>query len=119
MTRRTLAALLIVLFTYSASFTTQNVIGAQKTASHAPVAIPFEFVTRHILIKVRINNSAPLSFILDTGDKVAIVDIGKAKALGLTLEGSVNFGGAGAGTLKGSMVRDASVSVVGLDGITQ
>src|SRR5262245_11717234 len=119
MIRRTLAALLLALLSLSASFSTQNVIGAQKTASPAPVVIPFEFVTRYILIKVRINNSAPLSFILDTGDKVAIVDIGKAKSLGLTVEGSVNVGGAGAGTLKGSMVRDASVSVVGLDGITQ
>ena len=119
MIRRALAALLLALFTHSASFSTQNVIGAQKTASPAPVVIPFEFVTRHILIKVRINNSAPLSFILDTGDKVAIIDIGKAKSLGLTLEGSVNVGGAGAGTLKGSMVRDATLNVVGLDGITQ
>jgi Aspartyl protease/PDZ domain len=118
MIRRTLAALLLVTFAHSSSFS-QSVIGTQKTAPPAPVVVPFEFVTRHILIKVRINNSAPLSFILDTGDKVAIVDIGKAKSLGLTLEGSVNVGGAGAGTLKGSMVRDASLSVVGLDGITQ
>src|SRR5215510_6755123 len=119
MIRRTLAALLLVLFTQAASVSTQNVNAAHKTASPVPVVIPFEFVTRHILIKVRINNSAPLSFILDTGDKVAVVDLGKAKSLGLTLEGSVNVGGAGAGTLRGSMVRDASLSVVGLDGITQ
>jgi hypothetical protein len=119
MIRRTLAALLLVLLASSAPLSNHTVLGAQKTASPAPVVIPFEFVTRHIVIKVRINNSAPLSFILDTGDKVAIVDIGRAKSLGLTLEGSVNVGGAGAGTLKGSMVRNASLSVVGLEGVTQ
>ena len=118
MTRRTLATLLFVLCASPAYSAKQTVTGARTTTQN-PVVIPFEFVTRHILIKVRINNSAPLSFILDTGDKVAIVDIGKARSLGLTLEGSVNVGGAGAGTLKGSMVRDASLNVVGLDGITQ
>jgi hypothetical protein len=119
MIRRKLGALLLVLIASSGNFSNHNALGAQKTASPAPVVIPFEFVTRHILIKVRINNSAPLSFILDTGDKVAIVDIGKARSLGLTLEGTVNVGGAGAGTLKGSMVRGASLSVVGLEGATQ
>ncbi len=81
--------------------------------------IPFDLVTRHIVIKVRINNSAPLSFILDTGDKVVIVDIARAKSLGLKLQGEVNVGGAGAATLKGSMVRDASLSVEGLERNTQ
>jgi Aspartyl protease len=82
----------------------------------APLVIPFELVTQHMLIRVQINNSGPLWFILDTGDKNAIVNLRRAKSLGLTLEGEVNIGGAGAGTLKGSMVRDASVTVIGVEG---
>jgi hypothetical protein len=38
----------------------------------APQTIPFELVTRHIVLKVSINNSRPLSFVLDTGDKYAV-----------------------------------------------
>lgn len=92
---------------------------AQKASEPAPLVIPFELVTRHILIRVKINNSDPLWFIFDTGDKVAIVDLGRAKSLGLNLQGEVNVGGAGAGTVKGSTVRDASVSVIGAEGNPQ
>lgn len=92
---------------------------AQKASEPAPLVIPFELVTRHILIRVKINNSGPLWFIFDTGDKVAIVDLGRAKSLGLNLHGEVNVGGAGAGTVKGSTVQDASVSVIGAEEIPQ
>src|ERR1051325_5762723 len=63
--------------------------------SSAPVTIPFELVTRHIVVKVRINNSRPLSFVFDTGDKVGIVDLDVANEFGLKLEGQVRVGGAG------------------------
>lgn len=95
-------------------------VSADRTSPQpAPVVIPFEMVTRHIMIKVKINNSGPLWFILDTGDKVAIVDLARAKTLGLNLRGEVRVGGAGAGVLTGSTVRDASLSVVGLEGSAQ
>jgi len=90
-----------------------------RVAEPAVVVIPFELVTRHILIKVRINNSDPLWFIFDTGDKVAIVDLERAKSLGLNLQGVANVGGAGPGTLHGSYVREASLGVVGLEGNKQ
>lgn len=119
MKRRRLITLLLILTCLFAGASHQPIAAAQKPAQPSPVVIPFEFVTRHIMIKVKINNSAALSFILDTGDKVAIVDLGQAKSLGLTLQGEVRVGGAGAGVLTGSMVRDASVSVVGLEGSKQ
>ena len=97
----------------------QAVRAQQKPASPTPVVIPFELVTRHIFIKVRINNSAPLSLIFDTGDKFAIVDLRRAKALGLTLHGEVGVGGAGAGTVRGSMVQEASLNVIGVEGSPQ
>ncbi|MEK6410063.1 MAG: aspartyl protease family protein [Acidobacteriota bacterium] len=125
--RRLLTTLLIL----SCAFASHQIVSAaprhpllrsgepQRAAESGPVVIPFELVTRHILIRVRINNSDPLWFIFDTGDKVAIVDSGRARSLGLNLQGEINVGGAGAGTLKGSYVRDASLSVMGLEGNPQ
>jgi len=105
MNHRKLITLLLVLVCIVAAASRQNVTATQKETGSTPIVIPFELVTRHILIKVRINNSDPLWFIFDTGDKVAIVDLERAKSLGLSLQGEVNVGGAGAGTVKGSMVR--------------
>lgn len=114
-----LIILLLILACGVAGASHHIVRAAQKPAEPGPVVIPFELVTRHILIRVRINNSAPLWFIFDTGDKVAIVDSGRARSLGLNLRGETNVGGAGAGTLKGSYVRDASLNVVGVEGNPQ
>src|SRR2546423_3485911 len=88
-------------------------------ANNAPVTIPFEFVTRHIMLKVRINNSRPLSFVFDTGDKVGIVDADVAKELGLKLEGQLRIGGAGSDTLPGSFVKEANWTLPGLEGFSQ
>lgn len=106
-------ALVFILVCGAIAASSRNVAAAQKTAD--PVVIPFELVTRHILIRVKINNSGPLWFIFDTGDKVAILDLERAKSLGLSMDGEVNIGGAGAGTLRGSMVRDASLTVIGAE----
>jgi len=119
MNRRQLIALFFVLACSVAASPRAVVPVHQKAADAAAVVIPFELVNRHILIKVRINNSAPLSFILDTGDKLAIVNLARARALGLNLQGQINVGGAGAGTLNGSFVRNASLTVAGLEGNTE
>ena len=116
MIRRRLITLVLILVCCAAGASPRVVLAAQKAD---PVVIPFELVTRHILIRVKINNSGPLWFIFDTGDKVAIVDLGRAKSLGLSLHGEVNVGGAGAGTLKGSTVQDASLTVIGVEGNPQ
>src|SRR4030095_7062068 len=92
---------------------------AQTPATTAPVTIPFELVTRHIVLKVRINDSRPLSFVFDTGDKVGVVDTDVAKELGLKLDGQLRVGGAGADTLPGSFVREATWTLPGLEGFSQ
>lgn len=116
---RRLFTLILILSCSIAGTAHSFVVVAQKASQRSTVVIPFEMITRHILIKVRINNSAPLSFILDTGDKVAIIDLARAKSLGLNLQGEVHVGGAGPGVLTGSTVRDASLNVVGLEGNAQ
>lgn len=113
MMAKELTTLALILTLGAAAAPSRTVLALQKGAE--PAVIPFELVTRHIMIKVRINNSDPLWFIFDTGDKVAIVDMERAKSLGLSLQGEINVGGAGAGTIKGANVRDASVTVIGAD----
>jgi hypothetical protein len=90
-----------------------------KASTGAPISIPFELVTRHIIVQVKINNSRPLSFVLDTGDKVGIVDTDVAKELGLKLQGEVRIGGAGGDTLPGSTVQEATWTMPGLEGFSQ
>jgi predicted aspartyl protease len=99
-------------------------IAIQPTAAFdqerpAPVTIPFELASRHIIVKVTINNSKPLAFVLDTGASAAIVRIPTATALGLPLEGSVNARGVGAGAQAGQRVKNTRWSLVGVDGFSQ
>lgn len=92
---------------------------AAVTASKPIATIPFKLVTRHIVVQVTVNNSRPLSFVFDTGDKVGIIDIERAKEIGLNLQGQVRVGGAGAGTLTGSYVREARWKLKGLENFSQ
>lgn len=121
MQRKTKTLLTFALLTLSvatvASRTTQT---NQKTTKKIPaVEIPFELVARHIVLQVKINNSRPLSFVFDTGDKVAIVDTQRAEELGLKLEGQLKVGGAGNDFLPGSFVRESTWTIPGLEGFSQ
>lgn len=92
---------------------------AATSSQSGPITIPFELVTRHIMVPVRINNSRPLSFVLDTGDKFGVVNTERAQELGLNLQGQVKVGGAGTDTLNGSFVQDANWTLPGLEGFSQ
>jgi Aspartyl protease/PDZ domain len=118
MKRKTLPAFLFLLV----ALVSASLCGAQTAApatSTGPVTIPFELVTRHIVVRVKINDSRPLSFVFDTGDKVGIVDTDVAKELGLKLDGQLRIGGAGADTLPGSYVKEATWTLPGLGGFSQ
>lgn len=118
MNRRALPVLFLgsLLIATAASQTSQSV---SKPAAAAEVAIPFELVNRHIIVKVQVNNSRSLSFILDTGDDVAIVDLARAKELGLKLGQEIRVGGAGADLLTGALVQESTFAVPGLEGFSQ
>jgi aspartyl protease/PDZ domain-containing protein len=90
-----------------------------QPALAARVTLPFELVMRHVIVKVRVNGSRPLSFVLDTGANTAIVRMPIANELGLSLEGNVTTGGAGPGTQAGKQVRNARWSLVGLETFSQ
>ncbi len=85
----------------------------------AGATIPFELVNKHIILKIKVNKSRPLSFVLDTGDQFAIIDLDRAKEMKLNLRGQVRVGGAGAATQMGAFVQDASFTISELPGFSQ
>jgi PDZ domain/Aspartyl protease len=84
-----------------------------------PITVPFELVNRHIVLGVTVNGSPPLPFVLDTGDKVAIVDLDRARQLGLTMGREAHVGGIGADQLAGFFLDGASFGVPALQSFTQ
>jgi hypothetical protein len=118
MKRRALLSLFILglLLPAAASRAIQS---NSKVAAPIPVSIPFEMVNRHIVLKVQVDNSRPLSFVLDTGDQFAIINLDRAKELGLKLQGEIHMGGAGSGVSTGSFVRDSFFTIPGFPGFSQ
>ena len=119
MRRRSLLSLVIVglLLPAAASRTIQS---NARVASQTPVAtIPFELANRHIVLPVKVDNSAPLSFVLDTGDQFAIINQDRATQLGLKMDGQIRMGGAGAGVSTGAFVRGSSFTIPGFAGFSQ
>jgi len=119
MKRRALFTLIVfgLLLPGAASRTIQST--SKVTIPPAAITIPFELVNRHIVLKVKVDNSRPLSFLLDTGDQFAIINLDRAKELGLKLQGEVHVGGAGSGVSTGAYVRDSSFTIPGYPGFSQ
>jgi hypothetical protein len=90
-----------------------------KSDSSYRGSVSFDLVLRHILIDVSVNNSRPLPFILDTGDKFAVIDLDRAKQLGLKLQGDIQSGAAGAAVIHGSYVQDSSFTIPALSRFSQ
>ena len=75
-----LLLLIVVGFSFPA------VSGARLRVS-SPYRVPFEIINNLIVVRVQVNNSKPLSFILDTGASGSVINESRAKELGLQLEG--------------------------------
>jgi hypothetical protein len=74
--------------------------------------IPFELYGNQIFVRVRVNNSEPLWFVVDSGAGGWIVDHAHAIQLGLHLEQETAQGtGAGSGTYDVSYVKDVTFSL--------
>jgi aspartyl protease/PDZ domain-containing protein len=92
-----------------------------KASSTVPgpkgLRIPFELVGNIICLKVRVNGSEPLSFVLDTGASATILDSDQADRLGLQPEKyPLTIAGAPADIRR---VRGVSLSLPGLDLVDQ
>lgn len=77
--------------------------------------IPFELTSNKPYLRVRINNSGPLWFILDTGSIATVVDSEQARALGIALTGGEQVTGAGEGSLQSSIGTGVALSLQGLE----
>lgn len=119
MKRRVLLAFVVVVLSLATAGSRTIQSTSTPAASATGVAIPFELVNRHVVIQVRVNNSRPLSFVLDTGDKFAVIDLERAKELGLNLQGELRVGGAGSERPTGAFVRGSTFTIPGLAGFSQ
>jgi hypothetical protein len=86
---------------------------APSSPSSQPLAtIPFELFFNEIYVRVRVNNSEPLWFAVDSGAGGWIVDRAHATQLGLHLEQDTALGtGAGSGTYDVSYVKNVTFSL--------
>jgi predicted aspartyl protease len=75
--------------------------------------ISFELNTNKIYLPVKINGKKTGSFILDTGAHFNVVDMERAKSLGLSTTGSTEVHGAGDGSLPSARAKDVDLSVDG------
>jgi hypothetical protein len=109
--RRVLSSLALVWLAGVPVFPQTAPPGSAQTAKTADATIPFELVNKHVVLQVTVNGSRPLSFVLDTGDKVAILDLDRAKELGVQLGQPIQVGGAGGATLTGALVQGSTVAI--------
>ena len=119
MKRRALLTLVVFGLLLSAKASRSNPIQSQGAVQSSAVTIPFELVNRHVVLKVLVDNSRPLSFVLDTGDQFAIINLERARELGLKLEGEIHMGGAGSAISTGAFVRDSRFTIPGFPGFSQ
>lgn len=81
-------------------------------SGRSAVGIPFEFLGNIMLVRARINDSAPLKFIFDTGAGITVINELRAKSLGLQPKSKVAVNGIG-GSLNGVLLREISLSLGG------
>lgn len=74
--------------------------------------IPFELHNNHIYLQVKVNNSEPLSFILDTGAS-SIISRKRAESLGLKFRGKEKGFGVGENAVEASFVEGVSLNLSG------
>ena len=110
--------LLTVALLFELVLAANGQVGAPASSAKAPQAteqsshqIPFQLFGNLVYVPVRVNNSAPLWFILDSGVDSYVIDDRRARALGLKLEGEDNASGVGENVVKISFARNVSFSL--------
>jgi hypothetical protein len=88
--------------------------GQHAAAGHSLATIPFELYGNQIFVRLRVNNSGPFWFVVDSGAGGWIVDRAHAVRLALHLEQEAAQGtGAGSGTYDVSYVKNVTFSLSG------
>ena len=87
-----------------------------RTASNQSLAIiPFELGDNLAYLRVRVNGSAPLLFVLDSGAGVWVIDQSQAKRLNLKTEEQGKITGAGAGNVDVTYTKNVSFGLLGIE----
>jgi hypothetical protein len=89
-------------------------VPARFDSKDQSVALPFDRHDDLIFTRVRVNQSEPLWFVVDSGASRILIDRRRAQSLGLRPEGASSVQGAGAGRVPVEMVRGVSLSLPGL-----
>ncbi len=87
---------------------------SKQNAAKLPLSIPFDFFSNQILLKVSVNGSEPVWFILDSGASGCVVDTALAQKLGIKVEGEKQGTGAGKGTFKVLFAQHVTYGFPGL-----
>ena len=109
---------LIIFQSASAQEVTPNDAGANfrfAAGRRSTLKIPFELDNNLIFLRARINQSAPLWFLLDTGADVSVVKRSRAESLGLQFEGGDGQTGASGGTVGFSNLKNVVFKLPGAD----
>jgi hypothetical protein len=117
---------LLLLFAYLSSghsYAQQKPLEIPRESRTTPVQaihrVPFELYGGRIYLRVRVNNSEPRPFILDTGAQIAHLRKELAQTAGLRLRGSLGVTGTGAGRIKAHYVAAATYNVSGAEFIDE
>jgi hypothetical protein len=75
-------------FVIGSCLSTQYILAqAPAATTRLPISIPFDFAKNQVFLKVGINSSAPVWFVLDSGASGCVADTALAHKLGLKIEG--------------------------------
>src|SRR5262249_41458366 len=88
------------------------------TSGQSALNIPIEEDDGHIRLRLRLNQSEPCWFGLDTGAIRSVIDKRRAQAFGLRLEGSQRVGGAG-GTEQAALIKHLTLQLPGAELLDQ
>lgn len=108
--RFVLSAILTVSLGAAASAAASDV---RFTSGRSALKIPFRLFNNHIYLRVSVNGSGPLWFVLDTGAP-NIIDAKHARALGLKLISGGRGTGSGENEVDVSSAQDISLALPGV-----
>ena len=115
--RRRLAAACLLSFAAAPLLWTQFT-GTETKNVVLPATLAFRLMNHHIVLDASVDGRSGLSFMLDTGNKFAVIDLARAREMGVTLGAAVKAQGT-SGSVEAYGVTRGSMSLDGLAGFAQ
>ncbi len=108
-----MAALMPVIAQTTPPKTNKEAVSKDAIAPASLAIIPFDLEDNLIVLKVAVNGSKPLSFVVDSGAGICVIDPVIAKSLDLKTGDAGQITGAGAGKIDVTYVHDISFELPG------